>query len=167
MINKEVEKQYNDVRMSLENALEQASSIEVSGDEENVELSQIIKTLETLNDGFKEEIEKLKNSSEWDKFCIAFFGETNAGKSTVIESLRIIYDEETRRAEALAQEKKYHSALSEHCQEYEKLITSLEEVNTALKSKRGKKTQKILSLAFGVVGIAIGLVLANAGIITW
>lgn len=30
------------------------------------------------------------------KFTIAFFGETNAGKSTIIESLRILFNESSR-----------------------------------------------------------------------
>lgn len=33
------------------------------------------------------------NSAIWDHLVIAFFGETNAGKSTIIESLRILYRE--------------------------------------------------------------------------
>ena len=41
-------------------------------------------------------IEELKQNQEWDTFTIAFYGETNAGKSTVIESLRIYFQEETK-----------------------------------------------------------------------
>lgn len=37
-----------------------------------------------------------ERESEWDRFTIAFFGETNAGKSTLIESLRIIGNEEQK-----------------------------------------------------------------------
>ena len=33
----------------------------------------------------------------WDKLTIAFFGETNAGKSTIIETLRILYDKDKDR----------------------------------------------------------------------
>ena len=36
------------------------------------------------------------NSTEWDKLVIAFFGETNAGKSTIIETFRILFDETER-----------------------------------------------------------------------
>jgi molybdopterin-guanine dinucleotide biosynthesis protein len=35
---------------------------------------------------------------EWDNLVVAFFGVTNAGKSTIIETFRILFDEETRRA---------------------------------------------------------------------
>ena len=38
-------------------------------------------------------IETLKRTQEWDIFTIAFYGETNAGKSTIIESLRLYFKE--------------------------------------------------------------------------
>lgn len=38
-------------------------------------------------------ISELKKNSEWDKLVIAFYGETNAGKSTLIEALRIYLGE--------------------------------------------------------------------------
>lgn len=41
-------------------------------------------------------IEELKKNQEWDVFTIAFYGETNAGKSTIIETLRIYFQEETK-----------------------------------------------------------------------
>ena len=39
----------------------------------------------------------LKQNLVQDHLVIAFFGETNAGKSTVIDTFRILFDEETRR----------------------------------------------------------------------
>ncbi len=48
-------------------------------------------------DGFRQKlnknIESLQKNAEWDTFTIAFYGETNAGKSTVIETLRILLNE--------------------------------------------------------------------------
>jgi hypothetical protein len=44
------------------------------------------------------DITSLKSNASWDVFLIAFYGETNAGKSTIIETLRIMLDEETRRS---------------------------------------------------------------------
>ncbi len=35
----------------------------------------------------------LKNNGEWEKFTIAFYGETGAGKSTLIECLRLFFKE--------------------------------------------------------------------------
>ncbi|WP_324684155.1 GTPase [Helicobacter pylori] len=39
------------------------------------------------------ELESLKNNEEWEKFTIAFYGETGAGKSTLIECLRLFFRE--------------------------------------------------------------------------
>ncbi|BAW48545.1 ancestral polypeptide [Helicobacter pylori] len=39
------------------------------------------------------ELESLKNNGEWEKFTIAFYGETGAGKSTLIECLRLFFKE--------------------------------------------------------------------------
>ncbi|MDU9794374.1 GTPase [Helicobacter pylori] len=39
------------------------------------------------------ELESLKNNKEWENFTIAFYGETGAGKSTLIECLRLFFKE--------------------------------------------------------------------------
>jgi hypothetical protein len=41
-------------------------------------------------------IAALERHSEWDTFTIAFYGETNAGKSTIIETLRIMLREQSK-----------------------------------------------------------------------
>lgn len=46
--------------------------------------------LERMRDRTNEDIRELRELSEWDTFTIAFYGETNAGKSTLIETLRIL-----------------------------------------------------------------------------
>ena len=48
------------------------------------------------NEEFQKAIEELKKSEEWDTFSIAFYGETNTGKSTILESLRIHFQEKTK-----------------------------------------------------------------------
>ncbi len=42
------------------------------------------------------ELESLKNNEEWENFTIAFYGETGAGKSTLIECLRIFFKEQSK-----------------------------------------------------------------------
>lgn len=44
----------------------------------------------------KERINDVKNGAIWDELVIAFFGETNAGKSTIIETFRILFGEKER-----------------------------------------------------------------------
>ena len=41
----------------------------------------------------------MEQNSEWSNFTIAFYGETNAGKSTIIESLRLLLGEEGKKWE--------------------------------------------------------------------
>lgn len=49
--------------------------------------------LNELDSNIAGELDKLKANSEWDTFTVAFYGETNAGKSTIIETLRILLAE--------------------------------------------------------------------------
>lgn len=41
----------------------------------------------------QKQMEEALNGTVWDNLVIAFFGETNAGKSTIIETFRILFDE--------------------------------------------------------------------------
>ncbi|WP_370598797.1 GTPase domain-containing protein [Plesiomonas shigelloides] len=52
--------------------------------------------LEAFRKILNENIDSLRRNAEWDTFTIAFYGETNAGKSTVIETLRILLKEESK-----------------------------------------------------------------------
>ncbi len=54
--------------------------------------------------------EELRAAAEWKEFTVALYGETNAGKSTIIESLRIHLDE----AEKRAQRGRYDALMASH-----------------------------------------------------
>lgn len=54
--------------------------------------------LETYIKDSMNKLSEIKTSARWDKLVIAFFGETNAGKSTIIETFRILFDESRHRA---------------------------------------------------------------------
>ncbi len=56
----------------------------------NQEALELFKNLESES---LKELESLKNNGEWEKFTIAFYGETGAGKSTLIECLRLFFKE--------------------------------------------------------------------------
>lgn len=162
-----IKEKYASVGVSLENAIKAADSINLSGEEEIAELKAVRKVLYEMNQDFKSEIDKLESSSEWDKFCLAFFGETNAGKSTIIESLRIIYDEESRRSRRILQQKEYSQLLDEHVANFESTIDSLKAVNKFLKKYRKSSNAKhtILSLVIFVFGIGLGIVISLFGIV--
>lgn len=60
------------------------------------DISCAMENLNLLNNQIQAELEKLKASSEWKRFTIAFYGETNAGKSTLLETLRLQLGEKTK-----------------------------------------------------------------------
>ena len=158
MTKEEIKAKYDEVGNVLQKSLTEAKDIRLLGEEEQGELSNIISQLEVINSNFKIEIEKLQSSSEWDKFCIAFFGETNAGKSTIIDSLRIIYNEEKRRIEMIKQRKECEALLSQHCESYELLLKSLEEVNFYLSEK--EKKQPVVHFFKYAICVAMGFIVA-------
>ncbi|WP_129139583.1 AAA family ATPase [Modicisalibacter coralii] len=44
----------------------------------------------------QDQLEALEANAEWDTFTIAFYGETGAGKSTIIETMRILLKEDSK-----------------------------------------------------------------------
>jgi len=73
-----------------------------------------IKEFQSLKTDLQKSIESLNLNSEWSKYTIAFYGETNAGKSTLIEALRILLNESTKAKEREAfndAEKEYQDIL--------------------------------------------------------
>ena len=60
------------------------------------DVSFAIDNLYKLNEIIQKELNELKKISEWKKFTIAFYGETNAGKSTLIEALRLFLKEKSK-----------------------------------------------------------------------
>ncbi len=85
----DVEKSIKDLQKIFENT--------DGGDERlrafNQEALEEFKNLESES---LKELESLKNNEEWEKFTIAFYGETGAGKSTLIECLRLFFKEPSK-----------------------------------------------------------------------
>ncbi|GAA8732329.1 hypothetical protein HpBT353_09770 [Helicobacter pylori] len=85
----DVEKSIKDLQKIFENT--------DGGDERlrafNQEALEKFKKLESES---LKELESLKNNEEWEKFTIAFYGETGAGKSTLIECLRLFFREQSK-----------------------------------------------------------------------
>lgn len=108
---------YSDVSKSIAVAMAEIADLKVEHKEGKKELSNIMERLRNIQSSFDGELDLLEQHAEWDKFTMAFFGETNAGKSTVIESLRILFKEESRQQllEQNAQDlTKYEQALADH-----------------------------------------------------
>ena len=87
---------YSDVAGSLAAATAEIDKLEVDHKDGKQEIAAILDRLRGMQGRFEDELGLLEEHAEWEKFTIAFFGETNAGKSTLIESLRIMFKEQSR-----------------------------------------------------------------------
>lgn len=52
--------------------------------------------LQEHRSNLQSQMEALETNAEWDTFTIAFYGETGAGKSTIIETLRVLLKEDSK-----------------------------------------------------------------------
>ncbi|GHR53142.1 hypothetical protein VN0495_09730 [Helicobacter pylori] len=87
---------YFDVKKSikdLQKIFENTDGADERLRESNQEALELFKKLESES---LKELESLKNNEEWEKFTIAFYGETGAGKSTLIECLRLFFKEPSK-----------------------------------------------------------------------
>lgn len=64
--------------------------------------TQGIEILTKVHQQIDKQLASLEENAEWDTFTIAFYGETNAGKSTIIETLRILLGESTKKEQQSA-----------------------------------------------------------------
>lgn len=108
------------------------------------DISAAMANLTKLNDQIQSELENLKTFSEWKRFTIAFYGETNAGKSTLIEALRLLLNEPTKREEQ--RRFKEYQATSGLTQEafdgVRRTILDLEDSISGIEGELGRLKQK-------------------------
>lgn len=93
---RDVSRLYGDVADSIAAAMRELDALDVEHVQGKQEIGGMLERLRSMQAEFDDELRMLEEHAEWDKFTIAFFGETNAGKSTIIESLRILFKEESR-----------------------------------------------------------------------
>lgn len=93
-------------------------------------IENISKNKQDLSDLIKE----LEKNSDWNTFTIAFYGETNAGKSTTIEALRILLNEKTK-VKQREQYKKQAVAFESAMQEKNRIEEEKTQVTEVFKNK--------------------------------
>ncbi|QQW89312.1 AAA family ATPase [Helicobacter pylori] len=87
---------YIDVKKSIKD-LQKIFENTNGGDKRLREFNQkALEEFKNLESESLKELESLKNNEEWEKFTIAFYGETGAGKSTLIECLRLFFKESSK-----------------------------------------------------------------------
>ncbi|MGN8481048.1 GTPase [Helicobacter pylori] len=84
----------------VEKSIKDLQSIFKNADDKDEKLKRFnqeaLKVFQQLERKSLKELESLKNNEEWENFTIAFYGETGAGKSTLIECLRLFFKEQSK-----------------------------------------------------------------------
>lgn len=123
---------YRSISDGIAAASQSVSSLDFDHEDGRKAVDHIVGKLDEMQKKFSSELEYLERNVEWNTFTIAFFGETNAGKSTIIESLRILFDEESR-AKLLRENghelAKYKQALESHVELVRAALLSAHERN--------------------------------------
>lgn len=100
---------YSNVSHEVNAILQQLDG--ASGDEKVANAKEASRAiLEEFRVGIDKQISDLEKHAEWDTFTIAFYGETNAGKSTIIETLRIMLAEQGK----VEMQQKFKALQAEH-----------------------------------------------------
>lgn len=133
MISKEqIKLPYEKAKGIIENAIESTNNLSLLEEEDRKIFADINSSLIKVNEDFKKEIQELEDDSEWDKFNVAFFGETNAGKSTFIEGLRIMCDEESRKLEQIKNRNAFKDSLRQHADNLNNTIEAFSSMRMGL-----------------------------------
>ncbi len=89
-----------DIYLGVEKSIKELQSIFKNTDDKDEKLKKFnqeaLKVFQQLERKSLKELESLKNNEEWENFTIAFYGETGAGKSTLIECLRMFFKEQSK-----------------------------------------------------------------------
>lgn len=75
----------------------QINSLQGKSKEYNILQRSYLETLSRQGSEARVRMHETMKETEWDRLVIAFFGETNAGKSTLIDTFRVVFDEPERR----------------------------------------------------------------------
>ncbi len=100
-------KQKIDPQMIFDNLIDEFNELlKKLSENRTEEMRDVYQTAESVLINIKNETNaeliKLKEVAEWNTLTIAMYGETNAGKSTLIEYLRIAYQEDSKKENSLA-----------------------------------------------------------------
>ncbi len=89
-----------DIYLGVEKSIKDLQSIFKNTDDKDKKLKRFnqeaLEVFQQLEFKSLKELESLKNNEEWENFTIAFYGETGAGKSTLIECLRLFFKERSK-----------------------------------------------------------------------
>ncbi|WP_332261563.1 GTPase [Helicobacter pylori] len=108
-----------DIYLGVKKSIEDLQNIFKNTDNENERLrkfnQEALEVFQKLESKSLKELESLKNNEEWENFTIAFYGETNAGKSTLIECLRLFFKEQSK----VVQQERFKRLYSNYQENYQ------------------------------------------------
>ncbi len=88
------------IYLGVKKSIEDLQNIFKNADDKDEKLKRFnqeaLEVFQKLESKSLKELESLKNNGEWENFTIAFYGETNTGKSTLIECLRLFFKERSK-----------------------------------------------------------------------
>ncbi|GAA9548262.1 hypothetical protein UBN62_09160 [Helicobacter pylori] len=107
------------IYLGVEKSIKDLQNIFKNTDDKDEKLQKFnqesLKVFQQLELKSLKELESLKNNEEWENFTIAFYGETGAGKSTLIECLRMFFEEQSK----VVQQERFKRLYSNYQENYQ------------------------------------------------
>lgn len=98
---KSIEKAYQKLLDILKDTNSDISELQGVNSQFNSVKQKITSAFEDKISEARKELQTALKDTVWDNLVIAFFGETNAGKSTIIETFRILFDDKRKKEDGL------------------------------------------------------------------
>lgn len=97
----EIKKTYKNLQDLLQSTQEDVFDLNGVNSQFNTVKEKIAFAFDSKIKEAKKELDVALKDTVWDNLVIAFFGETNAGKSTIIETFRILFDDKRKKEDGL------------------------------------------------------------------
>ena len=97
----EIKKAYKNLQDILQDTQWEVSDLNGVNSQFNTVKDKIAFAFDSKIKEAKRELNVALKDTVWDNLVIAFFGETNAGKSTIIETFRILFDDKRKKEDGL------------------------------------------------------------------
>lgn len=98
---KDIEKAYQKLQQILIDTTDAVNNLQGVNTQFDIVKETVAKALEQQISEAKQELSSALKNTTWDNLVIAFFGETNAGKSTIIETFRILFNPNRKKEDGL------------------------------------------------------------------
>lgn len=156
---KEILEYNKEIEAEIDSVINKLEEIDLSDNKDLADkINKLISYIKTQNSKFQEVIKDIESNSEFDKLCISFFGNTNSGKSTIIESLRVLLQEQEKKEVFLKKLVGIIDDIEENIIQNDIIIANL---NSLIKQSNNKAVRKVFGITIVLlltlgIGITIG-----------